>query len=70
MGFNPYEMRWEVFQNAETRLLNRHEAEVNRWQSLQEKGEETGPYPTFPTEVEIKQVADNMLSFVEKAERK
>jgi|TARA_B100000085_G_scaffold271440_1_gene284886 hypothetical protein len=66
MGFNPYEMRWELFQNAESRLMQRHEAEVNRWQSLQEKGDETGPYPEFPTEEEIRTVADDMLSFVEK----
>ena len=66
MGFNPYEMRWELFQNAESRLMSRHDAEVNRWQSLQEKGDETGPYPSFPSEEEIRAVADDMLSFVEK----
>ncbi len=66
MGFNPYEMRWELFQNAESRLMSRHDAEVNRWQSLQEKGDETGPYPSFPSEEEIREVADAMLSFVEK----
>ena len=67
MGFNPYEMRWELFQNAEARLMQRHDAEVNRWQSLQEKGDETGPYPSFPSEEEIRAVADDMLSFVEKS---
>ena len=66
MGFSPYEMRWELFQNAEARLMQRHDAEVNRWQSLQEKGDETGPYPSFPSEEEIRAVADDMLSFVEK----
>ena len=39
MGFNPYEMRWELFQNAESRLMQRHDAQVSRWQSLQDKGE-------------------------------
>ena len=59
-------MRWELFQNAEARLMQRHDAEVNRWQSLQERGDETGPYPSFPSEEEIRAVADDMLSFVEK----
>ena len=66
MAFNPYEMRWELFQNAEIRVTKRHDEAVLRWQSLQEKGEETGPYPTFPSEEEIREVADSMLSFVEK----
>ena len=41
MGFNPYEMRWELFQNAEERVTKRHDEAVLRWQSLQEKGEES-----------------------------
>jgi hypothetical protein len=66
MAFNPYEMRWELFQNAEERLMQRHDAQVSRWQSLQEKGEDAGPYPDFPSEKDIQEVASTMLSFVEK----
>ena len=61
-------MRWELFQNAEERVTKRHDEAVLRWQSLQEKGEESGPYPTFPSEEDIREIADNMLSFVEKSE--
>ena len=66
MAFNPYEMRWELFQNAESRLMERHRAEVSRWESLQEMGQVAGPYPDFPSEKDIQEVASTMLSFVEK----
>jgi len=65
MATNPYEMRWELFQNAECRLMSRHDAQVTRWQTLQESGEENGPYPDFPTEDDILEVANQMRRFIE-----
>ena len=30
MAFNPYEMRWELFQNAEMRVTKRHDENGDR----------------------------------------
>jgi hypothetical protein len=65
MATNPYELRWELFQSAEMRVTKRHDEAVLRWQSLTEKGEDAGPYPEFPTEQEILEVANTMRHFIE-----
>ena len=65
MATNPYELRWELFQSAEMRVTKRHDEAVLRWQSLTEKGEDAGPYPEFPTEQEILEVANMMRHFIE-----
>ncbi len=65
MATNPYELRWELFQNAEFRVTKRHDEAVLRWTALTEKGEDAGPYPEFPTEKEILKVANTMRHFIE-----
>lgn len=65
MATNPYELRWELFQNAESRLVNRYHAEADRWNSLTEKGEEAGRYPDYPSEEEIFALANQMKQFIE-----
>jgi len=47
------------------RVTKRHDEAVLRWQSLTEKGEDAGPYPEFPTEQEILEVANMMRQFIE-----
>ena len=65
MATNPYELRWELFQNAESRLVDRYHAAESRWDRLTEQGVDAGEYPTYPTEEEIFELATAMKKFIE-----
>ena len=59
---NPYELRMECFQMAECRLRDRFLEEKERFQYLDEKGmSEDLTYPTFPTDEDIRRVANEMI---------
>ena len=59
---NPYELRYDCFQMAESRLLQRYSEEKDRFLYLDEKGMGDGlTYPTFPTDEDIRQVANDMI---------
>lgn len=62
---NPYELRWDLFQNAENRLVSRYQAAESRWDRLTEQGADAGEYPTYPTEEEIFELANAMKKFIE-----
>ena len=68
MARNPYELRWELLQQAESRLIHRYSAQENRYNVLLEKGEETGKYPEYPSDAEIHALAEEMRSFIERSE--
>ena len=62
---NPYELRWDLFQNAENRLVNRYQAAESRWDRLTEQGVDAGEYPVYQTEEEIFELATAMKKFIE-----
>ena len=64
MASNPYELRWELLQQAETRLMNRYQAEETRYSVLVEKGEDPGEYPKYPTDYQIHSLAMQMNAFI------
>lgn len=70
MAMNPYEMRWEFLQQAQTRLESQLTHNVERWVQMKELHESKGipmdmPYPSYPTAEEIHAVAEEMRRFVE-----
>ena len=74
MAMNPYEMRWDYLQTAQSRLENKLENDIKDWEHKKWIAEETGelkdfkePFPTYPTANEIHAVAEEMRIFVEKA---
>jgi hypothetical protein len=66
MARNPYDLRWELLQQAESRLVNRYNAEENRYNILLDKGEDPGNYPIYPSDEEIHRLAEEMRSFIER----
>ena len=59
---NPYELRMECFQMAESRLRDRFLEEKERFQYLDEKSQADDlTYPTFPTDEDIRRVANEMI---------
>tara|TARA_R100000231_G_scaffold75059_1_gene58541 strand:- start:339 stop:608 length:270 start_codon:yes stop_codon:yes gene_type:complete len=72
MAMNPYEMRWDYLQTAQTRLENKLKNDIESWTQkkylLEEKGELkdfSDPFPEYPTAEEIHAVAEEMRIFVE-----
>ena len=62
MARNPYELRMECFQMAESRLRDRFLEEKERFQYLDEKSQADDlTYPTFPTDEDIRRVANEMI---------
>tara|TARA_B100000902_G_C26620031_1_gene579322 strand:- start:118 stop:363 length:246 start_codon:yes stop_codon:yes gene_type:complete len=72
---NPYELRLELLNSAENRLIQRFEADrsrydaaILRYETLKEHGEEVPypdiDYPKFPSDDEITELAYEMKKFV------
>ena len=63
MARNPYELRMECLQMAESRLQLRFEETKQRYEFLDEKGIVQDPidYPTYPTDDEIDALADRLI---------
>lgn len=64
MAANPYELRWELLQRAEDRLIQRYNALENRFNILMERGEDPGEFPVYPTDVDILMLAKSMNTFI------
>ncbi len=62
MARNPYEIRLELLQLAENRLLNRYHEEKERYQYLDEKGDDPGDYPLFPSDEDIDKLAKKLIA--------
>ena len=69
MAMNPYEMRWDYLQTAQTRLENKLANDISKWDALKELGIDPGEYPEYPTAKEIHAVAEDMRIFVENTEK-
>ena len=76
MAMNPYEMRWDYLQTAQTRLEYKLENLIKAWEYKRTSAEETGelkdfkePFPSYPSAEEIHAVAEEMRSFVENTEK-
>ena len=68
MAMNPYEMRWDFLREAQSRLENKLENDIQKWHELKERighTEEVPPFPEYPTAEEIHTVAEQMRKFVE-----
>ena len=63
MARNPYELRMEGLQFAESRLQQRFEETKLRYEFLDEKGIAQNPndYPLYPTDDEIDALADRLI---------
>ena len=61
---NPYELRWELLQAAENRLINRYTALELRYTALVDNGKDPGEYPKYPTDEEIKELAEYMKDYI------
>ena len=63
MARNPYELRMECLQMAESRLQQRYEETKIRYEFLDEKGINQNPtdYPLFPSDDEIDALADRLI---------
>ena len=61
---NPYELRWELLQAAENRLINRYTALQERYTILVENNRDPGEYPQYPTDKEIKELAEYMKDYI------
>ena len=64
MAANPYELRWELLQRVEDRLIQRYNALENRFNILNERGEDPGEYPEYPTDTDILLLAKSMNTFI------
>ena len=76
MAMNPYEMRWDYLQTAQSRLENKLENDIAAWEHKKWIAEETGelkefkePFPAYPSADEIHAVAEEMRNFVENTEK-
>ena len=63
MARNPYELRMECLQMAESRLQHRFDESKQRYEFLDEKGiiQDPNDYPTYPTDDEIDELADKLI---------
>ena len=61
---NPYELRWELLQAAENRLINRYTAQQERYHALIETNRDPGEYPEYPTDEKIKELAEYMKDYI------
>ena len=63
MTRNPYELRMECLQMAESRLHQRYDEKKQRYEFLDEKGiiQDRNDYPTYPTDNEIDELADRLI---------
>ena len=73
----PYELRWEIYQQAEQRLRDRYEAEVRNYETILENvrcgisdGVEIPSPPVFPSDFEIHQLATQIKNFISDKEVK
>ena len=64
MAANPYELRWELLQRAEDRLIQRYNALENRFNILNDRGEDLGEFPEYPTDSDILALAKQMNTFI------
>jgi len=68
MAMNPYEMRWDFLREAQTRLENKLENDIQKWHESKETvncPDDVPPFPEYPTAEEIHAVAEQMRTFVE-----
>tara|TARA_B100001996_G_C18574793_1_gene559892 strand:- start:664 stop:894 length:231 start_codon:yes stop_codon:yes gene_type:complete len=76
MAMNPYEMRWDYLQTAQTRLESKLANDIAAWEYKRSSAEDTGelkefaePFPEYPSADEIHAVAEEMRKFVENTEK-
>ena len=64
MARNPYELRMDCLQMAESRLQTRYNEAQRRYEYLDEKGilQDPNDYPIYPTDQEIEELADKLVS--------
>ena len=68
MAMNPYEMRWDFLREAQTRLENKLENDIQKWHETKEtvnSPDKVPPFPEYPSAEEIHAVAEQMRKFVE-----
>ena len=68
MAMNPYEMRWDFLREAQTRLENKLENDIQKWHEIKEtvnSPDKIPPFPEYPSAEEIHTVAEQMRKFVE-----
>ena len=68
MAMNPYEMRWDFLREAQTRLENKLENDIQKWHETKEtvnSPDKVPPFPEYPSAEEIHNVAEQMRKFVE-----
>lgn len=73
----PYELRWEIYQQAEQRLRDRYEAEIRNYETIVENvrcgisdASEMPEAPEFPTDYAIHALANQIKSFISDKEVK
>ena len=76
MAMNPYEMRWDYLQTAQTRLESKLANDIAAWEYKRSSAEDTGelkeftePFPEYPSADEIHAVAEETRKFVENTEK-
>ena len=64
MARNPFELRMECLQMAESRLQQRFDETKQRYEFLDEKGISQDPndYPEYPSDEEIDALADKLIT--------
>ena len=73
----PYELRWDIYQQAEQRLRDRYEAEVRTYETILEnvrcgisEASEIPKEPKFPSDFEIHSLATQIKNFISDKEVK
>lgn len=61
---NPFELRFQIYNQAQERLLSKYYSEVSIWESGKERGENS-PRPIFPTHETILAEAEKIYAFVQ-----
>ncbi len=61
---SPYDRRWTMYCQAESLAQYRFSAAQEKWVSEKDAGRDPGPYPQFPTDEDIYQIAERMKKFV------
>ena len=52
MAMNPYEMRWDFLREAQTRLENKLENDIQKWHETKEtvnSPDKVPPFPEYPS---------------------
>ena len=65
---NPYELRWQMYQQAERQLKEKYIQLIDRWNDLIQKGQDPGIYPSYPTQDEIFALSLEIKNFVDDKE--